>query len=538
MRSWRYSNMTTSPVDMRATQMQMQDQLVQGQSRDIGNLVASGKGHKTDAQKDAKLRESCEGFESIFIQKMWQQMRATLPKTNMLQGKDEQYWQSMYDQELAKNMASAGGIGLAKMMYEQLSRDLVSASRTTASATQQRNGGGFAATAAPLLQPSAQQVQDQQQAASALSADKGTAGTTGTGGKGLGQDMYSGAAPQPEGTGAENAANPNQTIAQNGAQNGAAAPAAQAVGQAADDGETSPVVQQFLAELRQRQAQQGTTAEQTAPGSASPMSAAPQGATVAQHSVQQGPGGVSRSQRAQLDAANKPAGGGVMPAMQGQQAPQRSARLTPPAASTAMQPQQAQQAMTMPAGAQAAFVPPNTQNAAQGQNVTPQQNATHMQAVAVPQGTVTQAQAAMQSSGPVAAQAQALMAQANAPVTTPQAAEQQPQVINTTFTTNIPKNRRSQRQRGQRLPSGQPSIRTLPTPAPATPIATTSTPGAAAGVQGAQPAVNGVAPVAAPAAAQPAVAPTSPQALAPQAATQGMPQNMYQPVSTGTLREG
>lgn len=56
--------------------------------------------------KAKKLREACEGFESVFIQKMWQEMRNTLPKNGLLHGRDEQYWQDMYDQELSKSMTS------------------------------------------------------------------------------------------------------------------------------------------------------------------------------------------------------------------------------------------------------------------------------------------------------------------------------------------------------------------------------------------------------------------------------------------------
>ncbi|MDR0239463.1 MAG: rod-binding protein, partial [Deltaproteobacteria bacterium] len=51
--------------------------------------------------KAKKLRESCEGFESIFIQKMWEQMRATIPESGLLKGREEKFWQSVYDQELA-----------------------------------------------------------------------------------------------------------------------------------------------------------------------------------------------------------------------------------------------------------------------------------------------------------------------------------------------------------------------------------------------------------------------------------------------------
>lgn len=140
-------------------QSQRAAQDVQEQSQQIDSLKRSL--HPTK-DKSKKLREACEGFESVFIQKMWEQMRATVPKGGLLQGRDEQYWQGMFDQELSKKMSSAGGIGLADMMYEQLSRNLVSASRTTASgqgaasknaADGSAAGTGFVVSAAPLLPP-------------------------------------------------------------------------------------------------------------------------------------------------------------------------------------------------------------------------------------------------------------------------------------------------------------------------------------------------------------------------------------------------
>ena len=74
------------------------------------------------ALKEKELRKAAEGFEAIFIQKMWDEMRSSLPKNGMHYSKEEEYWQSMYSQELGKSMASAGGIGLADMMVEQLTR--------------------------------------------------------------------------------------------------------------------------------------------------------------------------------------------------------------------------------------------------------------------------------------------------------------------------------------------------------------------------------------------------------------------------------
>ena len=139
----------------------------------LGNLG----GKKMDpAQKEKKLRESCEGFESIFIQKMWEEMRKTLPKSTLLHGKEEQFWQGMYDQELAKKMTSAGGIGLADMMYAQLSRGLVSASRSTATDASGMGQPAFTPEAAPMLTPVNTAESDHAGSATAASGSRRASG--------------------------------------------------------------------------------------------------------------------------------------------------------------------------------------------------------------------------------------------------------------------------------------------------------------------------------------------------------------------------
>lgn len=81
--------------------------------------------------KDKQLREACEGFEAVFIQKIWEQMRNGIPKGGYLHSRDEEMYQSLFDVEFSKKMASAGGIGLADMLYEQLNVKLGKASRAT-----------------------------------------------------------------------------------------------------------------------------------------------------------------------------------------------------------------------------------------------------------------------------------------------------------------------------------------------------------------------------------------------------------------------
>lgn len=83
--------------------------------------------------KSKKLRDACEKFEAVFISKLWKEMRKTVPKEGYMHSKHEDKYLSMFDREFAEKMASSGGIGLADMIYEQLSEKLKNTSRETLS---------------------------------------------------------------------------------------------------------------------------------------------------------------------------------------------------------------------------------------------------------------------------------------------------------------------------------------------------------------------------------------------------------------------
>lgn len=71
-------------------------------------------------KSDAKLKTVCREMESVFLNLMLTQMRATVPKSELVDRSQEEIMQSMLDSELTKNMAQAGGMGLADMLYRQL----------------------------------------------------------------------------------------------------------------------------------------------------------------------------------------------------------------------------------------------------------------------------------------------------------------------------------------------------------------------------------------------------------------------------------
>lgn len=77
---------------------------------------------RADAAKnpDAALEEVAAQFESIFLQQMLKAMRDATVKSDLFDSSQMDTYQSMADQQLAVNLAENGGIGLARMMVEQM----------------------------------------------------------------------------------------------------------------------------------------------------------------------------------------------------------------------------------------------------------------------------------------------------------------------------------------------------------------------------------------------------------------------------------
>lgn len=82
----------------------------------LDNAINSG--------QDDELKEACTEFESYFLNMMFKSMRKTVVSNGGIFGKSnaEKIFQDMLDEQMTDKMAKQGGIGLADMMYKQLSR--------------------------------------------------------------------------------------------------------------------------------------------------------------------------------------------------------------------------------------------------------------------------------------------------------------------------------------------------------------------------------------------------------------------------------
>ena len=79
---------------------------------------AMGKEHK-------KLWETCIEAESLFIGKMLKEMKKTVPKNEWLHGGHaEEIFEDMLYDEYALNMSKNYNFGMAKLLYDEMSRRL------------------------------------------------------------------------------------------------------------------------------------------------------------------------------------------------------------------------------------------------------------------------------------------------------------------------------------------------------------------------------------------------------------------------------
>lgn len=90
------------------------------------NLLASNidalKTKSLDPDKDQALKEACAGFEAIFMKKIMESMRDTLPGDALFkESNSSSIYTSLYDQYLTESLSRAGQTtGLKDFLYRRL----------------------------------------------------------------------------------------------------------------------------------------------------------------------------------------------------------------------------------------------------------------------------------------------------------------------------------------------------------------------------------------------------------------------------------
>lgn len=87
-----------------------------------------------ESNDETKLKEACQEFESYFINYIFKQMQNSVYSINNGEGlirrsQGEEIFTEMLNEEYSKRATKQGGIGLADMMYKQLSQNLNTVSK-------------------------------------------------------------------------------------------------------------------------------------------------------------------------------------------------------------------------------------------------------------------------------------------------------------------------------------------------------------------------------------------------------------------------
>ncbi len=78
--------------------------------------VSAGRG-----EEEERLKAACREMESLFLHHLLSEMRKTIDRAGLFDGgRAEELYTSFLDAERARAMASAGGLGLSRLLYEQL----------------------------------------------------------------------------------------------------------------------------------------------------------------------------------------------------------------------------------------------------------------------------------------------------------------------------------------------------------------------------------------------------------------------------------
>lgn len=99
---------------------------IQGTPNRLAADIKSTQDLREQFQKDPKagLQAAAQQFESMFLQMVMKSMRDATPQDGLMNSDQSRFYTSMLDQQLAQNMASGRGVGFARLIEQQLGRNL------------------------------------------------------------------------------------------------------------------------------------------------------------------------------------------------------------------------------------------------------------------------------------------------------------------------------------------------------------------------------------------------------------------------------
>lgn len=110
----------TDPISFPKLPVNLADVVTDSPAR-LQRTINQKKGASDNAASDPELAETCRQMESLFINHLFKEMRASIQRSGFISGgRAEEIYTSMMDAEMAVKLSNRGGIGLADMLMQQL----------------------------------------------------------------------------------------------------------------------------------------------------------------------------------------------------------------------------------------------------------------------------------------------------------------------------------------------------------------------------------------------------------------------------------
>lgn len=113
---------------MKVNNISLQNNLSQAQVKSAEQKTESFKEtlEKAKENNDPKaLKSVCKNFEAIFVNMLLKNMRNTVVDGGLIEKSHaREIFEGMLDEKIAEEVSKGQGIGIAKLMYEQLSKNM------------------------------------------------------------------------------------------------------------------------------------------------------------------------------------------------------------------------------------------------------------------------------------------------------------------------------------------------------------------------------------------------------------------------------
>jgi len=102
--------------------LKLDSQLFQmNQSASNRTLAVNTSKQNPNEGSDAELKKATEQFEALLLNMMIREMRETIPESKLFpESMAKEIYTGMLDEQIADSMSERGGIGISRMLFDQL----------------------------------------------------------------------------------------------------------------------------------------------------------------------------------------------------------------------------------------------------------------------------------------------------------------------------------------------------------------------------------------------------------------------------------